>query len=676
MKIQPRSSRPRDEAAARPDASLLSPSRRPLLLLVLVVVTLGAVILAVSVSEARHLPFGNGLLLSLAVLTIATGRFVIKLPGRPGTVTVSETFLFALVLLFGPAAAALVVAIDGVWVSYRQKHRRLYRALFNVTEPAVSIWLAGHAYFAIAGIQPMEQTRAATPILILATVAMAAVFFLLNGTLTAAAIGWDSGGRAYDVWRGHVLYLAINYYAAASVAMLCVANGLNPMLAGLVVPLLVLSYIAYKEASSRLDDAHRHVQEVRQLYQATVEMLAITVEGKDRTTHGHVCRVQRHALAVARALGVKDETELKAIEAGSILHDIGKVVVPDHILNKPVALTRSEFDTMKRHASMGARILTAVDFPSPVVPIVRHHHERWDGRGYPDGLLGSEIPLGARILAVVDCFDALTSDRPYRSKMSDEQALEILQSRSGTFYDPTVVEKFVDLVPRLRGEDLDDAEDSGPVRSVVAGIHHSVSERPAASQADGSAAIAAALRRSIGRLIDDWAARIRGAEGVLFVADPSGDVLTVACAAPRLREAVAAVQLPLGHGVSGWVGAHRTTICNADPRLDFGDLADRLGLVWSTSTPVFTCGEMVGVLTVYLTRDDDFSAQECRYVGSLAQEVGMLLAREGGDPSEHPEPVFPARPAEPGPTALVPVTSRVTQRGGRRAVSPGPAPAA
>ena len=123
------------------------------------------------------------------------------------------------------------------------------------------------------------------------------------------------------------------------------------------------------------------------------------------------------------------------------------------MLNKPSALTSAEFETMKKHASMGARILTAVDFPYPIVPIVRHHHERWDGGGYPDGLVGAEIPLGARILAVVDCFDALTSDRPYRPRLTDEQAAEILRSRQATFYDPVVVEKFVELIPELRRAD-------------------------------------------------------------------------------------------------------------------------------------------------------------------------------------------------------------------------------
>ena len=130
-------------------------------------------------------------------------------------------------------------------------------------------------------------------------------------------------------------------------------------------------------------------------------------------------------------MGVSDDQQIKAIEAASLLHDMGKLAVPEYILNKPGRLTPAEFEKMKLHASVGADILSAIDFPYPVVPIVRHHHENWDGTGYPDGIKGSDIPIGARILSVVDCFDALTSDRPYRPSLPDAEAIRILVERRG-----------------------------------------------------------------------------------------------------------------------------------------------------------------------------------------------------------------------------------------------------
>jgi hypothetical protein len=281
---------------------------------------------------------------------------------------------------------------------------------------------------------------------------------------------------------------------------------------------------------------------------------------------------------------------------------------------------------MKRHASMGARMLTAVEFPYPIVPIVRHHHEQWDGQGYPDGLVRSEIPLGARILAVVDCFDALTSDRPYRTRMSDEKATEILRSRSGTFYDPAVVEKFIELVPMLRSDDERADEGSELFGSVVAGIAQVADGRTRAPGANHIMSALPPMRRFAWALVDEQVATI-GAEACIFALDPIGNHVLVAHATARLRDVVAPLQLPVGHSISGWVVANRSTIRNADPTLDFGDLATRLGLRWCTSTPVFVHGDLVGALAVYLARPTPFSEQEARLVGNLGQEIGLMLAR-------------------------------------------------
>src|SRR5206468_3800491 len=169
----------------------------------------------------------------------------------------------------------------------------------------------------------------------------------------------------------------------------------------------------------------------------------MAIDAKDDVTHSHVRRVQAYATGLARELGISDAMTLKAIEAAALLHDTGKLAVPEHILNKPGKLTAAEFDKMKRHVDVGADILSLVHFPYPVEPIVRCHHENWDGSGYPRGVRGEAIPIAARILSVVDCFDALTSDRPYRARMTDEAALDILRERSGRMYDPHVVDTFI-----------------------------------------------------------------------------------------------------------------------------------------------------------------------------------------------------------------------------------------
>jgi putative nucleotidyltransferase with HDIG domain len=188
--------------------------------------------------------------------------------------------------------------------------------------------------------------------------------------------------------------------------------------------------------------------------------LAAAIDAKDQVTHGHINRVQHYAKQLAVAVGIKNEIQFKAIQAAAVLHDTGKIAIPESILNKPGPLTIEEFAVMKQHADIGADIVSSVNFPYPVEPIVRYHHENWDGTGYPNGLVGTSIPIGARILAVVDCFDALTSDRPYRRKLSNEEAVGILLARRGSMYDPLVVDAFL----RIHGEQL--RPESVPVPSV------------------------------------------------------------------------------------------------------------------------------------------------------------------------------------------------------------------
>src|SRR4030095_12977128 len=221
------------------------------------------------------------------------------------------------------------------------------------------------------------------------------------------------------------------------------------MAVSVILPILAITYLTFRTSISRLADANRHVAQVNDLYLSTIETLAMAVDAKDQITHGHIRRVQVYAVELAKRLGVTESSQLKAIEAAALLHDMGKLAIPEHILNKPGKLTTAEFDKMKLHADIGADLLSAVKFPYPVVPIVRHHHEQWSGNGYPAGISGTDIPLGARILSVVDCFDALTSDRPSRPRLSTEDAFATILEGRGTLYDPLVVDTFLKAYPQI-----------------------------------------------------------------------------------------------------------------------------------------------------------------------------------------------------------------------------------
>ena len=210
-----------------------------------------------------------------------------------------------------------------------------------------------------------------------------------------------------------------------------------------ILPILAITYLTFRTSLGRLADANRHVTQVNDLYLSTIETLAMAVDAKDQITHGHIRRVQVYAVELAKRLGVTSLLSSRPSRRRLLLHDMGKLAIPEHILNKPGKLTPAEFETMKRHADIGADLLSSIRFPYPVVPIVRHHHEQWNGQGYPSGISGTDIPLGARILAVVDCFDALNSDRPYRPRLSVSEAFAILRDRRGTMYDPLVVDHFI-----------------------------------------------------------------------------------------------------------------------------------------------------------------------------------------------------------------------------------------
>src|SRR2546425_10319007 len=220
---------------------------------------------------------------------------------------------------------------------------------------------------------------------------------------------------------------------------------------GSLILVIAGSYAARKILLGRLSAKAREAEDMSRLHLATAEALATAIDAKDQTTHCHVRRVQLYAMAMGEVFGLTKE-EIAALKAGALLNDIGKLAVPPHILNKPGRLTSAEFDKMKIHTTVGAQILGRVEFPYPVLPIVRHHHEQWDGRGYPDGLKGEEIPLTARIMAVVDCFDSVRQERPFRRGLSRHEAIESLNKGSGTHFDPQVVELFIGVLPRFEAE--------------------------------------------------------------------------------------------------------------------------------------------------------------------------------------------------------------------------------
>jgi putative nucleotidyltransferase with HDIG domain len=569
----------------------------------------------------------------LAGLALFTASRTIKIPSISARLSVSETFVFASVLLFGTCAGTITGALEiliVVWGNRLKKSVDPQRALFNVSTGGLSVWAAGTAFYVTAGIQPLSVEPTALDKLVIPLAILSSTHFLINSSLIAIALSHQRNESAVAIWRTNFAGLSINYYAGASLAALFVSYTRTIDLLGLsvLVPLLVVSYLTFKSSLARIEDATKHVDEVKRLYLSTIETLATAIDAKDQVTHGHIRRVQQLALALARELGVRDDAQIQALEASALLHDTGKLAIPEHILNKPGKLTSGEFEKMKEHASVGADILSSIKFPYPVVPIVRHHHENWDGTGYPDGLKGIEIPVGARILAVVDCFDALTSDRPYRPRMSDKDAVSILLQRRGSMYDPLVVDTFIGNLARLTAEIVPDPrEATQPPRLLQV-------PKQAASQT---------MQHVDGRLetILENAVRRTGASlGIVFAVDREADRLVSITSCTSSGLLADSLVIPLGYGVSGWVATAGTPLLNAEASLDFRSSPPLPNLVRCLCVPIRTGGQICGVISLYTEDPRGFNEED----RSTAEQLSTSFAT--GDVGNHFDGMLRARQSQ------------------------------
>src|SRR5580698_1813015 len=398
-------------------------------LLVLITGILGSFVVVSSLTnwESADLLKYVGFLL----MAIFSSRMRISVPGMPGTLSLNFVFvLFGLVDL-SPSETivlgAVVTLVQCVWSMERRA--RPAQIVFNTAAMAVAIAITEKVYHS-----PWLSTPTVDPAIRLA-VSTCALFFL-NTLPVALVISLAEERKFRAVWR-ECFFWALPYYlgGAAVAQALSFANkyiGYPTVL--LTGPALYLIYRSYRLYLQRLEIEKLHVEEVSSLHLRTIEALALAIEAKDHTTHGHLQRVQVYAQEMAKDLGLNEE-ECNALRAASLLHDIGKLAVPEHIISKPGRLTPEEFEKMKIHPVVGAEILERVKFPYPVVPIVKAHHEKWDGTGYPSGLAGEAIPMGARIISAVDFLDALASDRQYRRALPLNEVMQRLAAESGKSFD-------------------------------------------------------------------------------------------------------------------------------------------------------------------------------------------------------------------------------------------------
>ncbi len=616
------------------------------------VIVLGMIAIATSLHAIiTNPPPLNALL--FAALGLVAGACAVKIPGLSALVSASDTFFIASAMLAGPGAAMVAMAIDSTAQHLRRRAGiGVRRLLFNATAPSLSLWAGAQVFQFMGGHAYGTGASSETTTVILPLVALTAVYFGLNSGLIAQAISLDTGAPFVTVWR-RLWPLAVNHVAAASAAFcfVIVMHSAGALAASAVAPLVVVLHLTLRSILGRLSDAEQHVQKIDRLYLSTIETLATAIEAKDGVTSDHIRRVQKFALGLAKALGVTDELTMKAIKAAALLHDTGKLAVPEHILNKPGKLTPAEFEQMKLHVDVGADILSSIDFPYPVVPIVRAHHESWDGSGYPRGLKGHEIPIGARILSVVDCYDALTSDRPYRPALNDADAMKIVLERRGKMYDPEVVDTFMRVYKEIAAEVME------PVahQDALSKIGRSISAPPSAAiteiRADAPDDMLAivSLSRVLGgdATFSDAAALATAhlsrllpeATCAFFVHDAATNHLVARHATGEHATALRGMTIAMGERLTGWVGACRQTIANSDAALDLYDRGVKLGS--ALSAPLMDGEKVVGVFTAYAPSPQAFTQDQSRAVEMIAPHLGRIVGaalRSEQRTREHQEP--------------------------------------
>jgi diguanylate cyclase (GGDEF)-like protein/putative nucleotidyltransferase with HDIG domain len=587
------------------------------------------------------------LFVALLVLSSMSASLKVYLPltTSGSTMSVSYAVDFASLLLLGPHITMLVAAGSAFSQCHLNSKERnpIYRTLFSVASLVITVQGTGLAFHVLGGDAHTHMTLSA---MARPLVAAATVYFLLNTGLVATAIALSTRTPVVSTWHNNFLWSAPSYFVGAGSAALAAwfVTHAGYWVAPLTFAPLYLTYRTYKVYMGRIEDEQRHVQQTSDLHLATIEALARAIDAKDQTTQMHIRRVQVYAAGLAKELGLS-ESDIQGVKTAALLHDIGKLAVPEHILSKPGPLTQEEFQKIRIHPQVGAEIIAAVPFPYPVAPLILSHHERWDGKGYPQGLAGEDIPMGARILTIVDYYDAVTTERPYHKALNHESAIGLLRHESGRALDPKLVPLFIEMLPALVAElrpgerEVVEAEPAPALPGFTA-VGLVPSGAPNAFENIALAhreiyalyEIAQSMGTSLGvsdtmALISSKLSKIVSWSGcALFLQQPDETLkcrFAVGVDAPKLLN----VTLQSGHGLSGWVARNRRTIINGDPRVSFeaAGLSQDISINSAIVCPLQYNDTFIGCLALYHVEPNHYTEDHRRLLERIAEQAGAVI---------------------------------------------------
>ena len=592
------------------------------------------------------------------IIAVLASRMKVRLPGIDGTMSVNFLFVLLGVLEMSLAETLVIGCAAGLaqclWTPWQPN--RIAKIIFNVFSMMANAVAA--SYWAFHVVAPHLGNRVPLSLAIAAT-----AYFFANTLLVTTIVVLTEGKSFRGIWA-ECYFWSFPYYqaGAAIVGLVFYANrAFGWELSLLITPVVYWIYRSYHLYLGRLEDEKKrvelqkgHAEELSALHLRTIEALALAIDAKDHTTHKHLNRVRTFALEVGKEMGLAED-DLEALRAAALLHDIGKLAVPEHIISKPGRLTPEEFEKMKIHPIVGAEILERVAFPYAVAPIVRSHHEKWDGSGYPDGLKDEAIPIGARILAAVDFMDAMTSDRQYRKAVPAEEALRMMVAQSGKHFDPKVVE-----VLARRYQDLDamiDDEAPDPLDEISSQFPVNRGHQPAAGfeRTDGGKA-----HRNENDFLTSIAAARQEAQMLFELSQDLGKSLsldeTLSVLSVRLRKLIpydsivcftvkdnevvpahvsgdnfrlfTSLRVPMGEGLCGWVAQNRKAIVNGNPAVEPGYAGEEgrfTTLRSALALPLEGANGLVGVLALYSVEQDAFSADHLRILQAISSKLALSV---------------------------------------------------
>jgi diguanylate cyclase (GGDEF)-like protein/putative nucleotidyltransferase with HDIG domain len=647
-------------------------------LLIGTVAPIGAVILMLGFVSTVRLPIlswhGLAAFVVLLVLTVLSGRFTVPVTYVDGTrqthKSVADALIFLAVMMYATGAtsslgpAIILAAVVGFISSFSWTDR--WPTAFAVGTSIISTFVASLVYrlmvLALAGpTLGGSDTALVLETLLFPLCVFGLVQYALSTCFTIAFNSFSSDQGRFTVSKESLIWTSITQVANVTSAALFYSaihsGGLPFLFVGILITVLV--HLLYRFNERRVSevmraqvDKVRYAEEIADLHMNTIESLAIAIDAKDQTTHGHVRRTQIYATEMGKLLKVKDQ-ELRALVAGALLHDIGKLAVPEYILNKPGKLTEAEFAKMKIHPTVGGDILKRVNFPYPVEDIVRYHHEKWDGSGYPKGLKAEQIPLVARIISVVDFYDATRCDRPYRKGMKREDSLTLLQKMSGSSFDPKVVDLFAkhviefdnliaseDIQEQVASENFDlmnNAKPDAGLASDTLGSPDSSQGFRSITQAQREVFALHEIAQTIGSSLNmnDTVTLISNKlraivpfdTCIIFVVDDRSGKAVAMHVVGDHDDLFKARRISIGDGITGWVIANGRSMCNSSPELDLVGLPDEIARSFRgvLVSPLIREDGAFGAITLYSKGRTSYTTEHVRLLESVAQHAASAL---------------------------------------------------